>query len=123
MSRTVNRVTLLGNAGADPDVRETGSGTRVAHLSLATNRVFRQNGGPQRRTEWHRLTFWGNQAETVDRYVNKGAKLYIEGRIEYGSYDRDGVAIPTVDVVVEDFVMLDPRPVEEDEPEETLATA
>jgi single-strand DNA-binding protein len=123
MSRTVNRIILLGNAGADPDVRETGAGTRVAHLSLATNRVYRQDGEPQRRTEWHRLTFWGRQAETVELYVSKGAKMYIEGHIEYGSYDRDGVAIPTVDVVVEDFVMLDPRPAEADEPKEALATA
>jgi single-strand DNA-binding protein len=123
MSRTVNRVTLLGNAGAEPDMRDAGSGTRVAHLSLATNRVFRQNGESQRRTDWHRLTFWGRQAETVERYVNKGAKLYIEGRIEYGSYDRDGVAVPTVDVVVEEFVMLDPRPIDTDEAAEALVTA
>lgn len=123
MSRTVNRVTLLGNAGAEPDMRDAGSGTRVAHLSLATNRVFRQNGESQRRTDWHRLTFWGRQAETVERYVNKGAKLYIEGRIEYGSYDRDGVAVPTVDVVVEEFVMLDPRPIDTDETAEALVTA
>jgi single-strand DNA-binding protein len=123
MSRTVNRVILLGNAGAEPDVRETGSGTRVAHLSLATNRLFRQNGESQERTEWHRLTFWGRQAETVERYVNKGAKLYIEGRIEYGSYDRDGVTVPTVDVVVEEFVMLDPRPIDADEMDEVLVTA
>ena len=123
MSRTVNRVILLGNAGAEPDVRDTGSGTRVAHLSLATNRVFRQNGESQIRTDWHRLTFWGRQAETVESYVNKGAKLYIEGRIEYGSYDRDGVAVPTVDVVVEEFVMLDPRPIDTDEAAEALITA
>jgi single-strand DNA-binding protein len=122
MSRTVNRVILLGNAGAGPDVRETGAGTRVAHLSLATNRLFQQNGESQKRTDWHRLTFWGRQAETVERYVNKGAKLYIEGRIEYGSYDREGVAVPTVDVVVEEFVMLDPRPIDADEVDEALVT-
>lgn len=122
MSRTVNRVILLGNAGSEPDVRDTGSGTRVAHLSLATNRLFRQNGESQQRTDWHRLTFWGRQAETVERYVSKGAKLYIEGRIEYGSYDREGVAVPTVDVVVEEFVMLDPRPVDAGEVDEALVT-
>ena len=122
MSRTVNRVILLGNTGAEPDVRETASGTRVAHVSLATNRVFQQNGESQDRTDWHRLTFWGRQAETVERYVSKGAKLYIEGRIEYGSYDREGVAVPTVDVVVEEFVMLDPRPIHGGEVDEPLVT-
>ena len=110
MSKTVNRVILVGNVGSDPDVRETQSGTRVAHLSLATNRVFLRSGETQRRTDWHRLTFWRGQAETVEKYVTKGARLYVEGHLEYGSFERDGVAIPTVDVVVEDLVMLDPRP-------------
>lgn len=109
MSRTVNRVTLVGNAGADPDVRETAGGTKVAHLSLATNRVYTRDGEEHRRTDWHRLTFWGRAAETVERYVRKGTRLYAEGRIEYGSYERDGVSIPTVDVVVREFVMLDGR--------------
>lgn len=110
MSRTVNRVILVGNAGSDPDLRETGTGTPVAHLSLATNRVFQRNGEEQRRTDWHRLTFWGRMAETVERYVRKGSRLFIEGRLEYGSFEREGISIPTVDVIVQDFVMLDPRP-------------
>lgn len=109
MPRSVNRVTLVGNAGSDPDVRETGNGTPVAHLSLATDRTFRRNGEVQRRTDWHRLTFWGKAAETVERFVHKGSKLYVEGRIEYGSYEREGVSIPTVDIIVGDFVLLDPR--------------
>ncbi len=122
MSRSVNKVTLVGNAGSDPDVRETGTGTRVAHLSLATNRTFRRNGDVQRRTDWHRLTFWGRAADTVERYVRKGARLYVEGRIEYGSFERDGVTIPTVDVVVSEFVMLDPRgPAELEEADEEAA--
>lgn len=109
MSRSVNRVTLVGNAGSDPDVRETGKGTRVAHVSLATNRSYEVDGEEQRRTDWHRLTFWGRAAEAAERYVRKGTRLYVEGRIEYGSYERDGVTIPTVDVVVQDFVFLDGR--------------
>lgn len=110
MARSVNRVTLVGNVGGDPDVRETGSGTRVAHLSLATDRSFRRDGELLSRTDWHRLTFWGKAADTVERYVRKGARLYVEGRIEYGSYEREGTSIPTVDVIVGDFVMLDGRP-------------
>lgn len=109
MPRTVNRVILVGNAGSDPDLRETAAGTPVAHLSLATDRVFRKNGEMQKRTDWHRLTFWGRAAETVDRYVSRGGRLYVEGHLEYGSFEREGVSIPTVDVVVEDFVMLDRR--------------
>jgi len=109
MSRTVNRVILVGNAGSDPDVRDTASGTRVAHLSIATNRGYRKDGETQRRTDWHRITFWGRAAETVEQFVKKGARLYVEGHLEYGSFERDGVAIPMVDVVAEDFVMLDRR--------------
>lgn len=107
MPRSVNRVTLVGNVGSDPDVRETGNGTRVAHLSLATDRRFRRNGEVEKRTDWHRLTFWGKAAETVEQYVRKGSKLYVEGRIEYGTYEREGIEIPSVDVIVRDFVMLD----------------
>lgn len=109
MPRSVNRVTLVGNAGSDPDVRETGNGTPVAHVSLATDRQFRRNGEVEKRTDWHRLTFWGKAADTVGRYVRKGSRLYVEGRIEYGSYERDGVQVPSVDVIVRDFVMLDAR--------------
>lgn len=107
MSRSVNRVILVGNAGADPDIQRTASGTVVAHLSLATNRRFRVNGEMQERTDWHRLTFWAAAAETVESYVRRGSRLYVEGRLEYGSYDRDGQSIPTTDVIVQEFVFLD----------------
>ena len=108
MSRSVNRVILVGNTGADPDVRETSRGTKVAHVSLATNRRYEQDGQEQQRTDWHRLTFWGKNADTVERYLRKGTRIYVDGRIEYGSYERDEVTIPTTDVVVRDFVFLDP---------------
>ncbi|MDH3732874.1 MAG: single-stranded DNA-binding protein [Gemmatimonadota bacterium] len=116
MSRTVNRVILVGNTGSEPDLRETANGTAVAHVSLATNRLFRRNGETQERTDWHRLTFWGRAAETIEKFVGKGHRMYVEGHLEYGSFDRDGVAIPTVDVVVENFVMLDPRVEPSEEP-------
>lgn len=125
MSRSVNRVILVGNAGSDPDVRETQGGTRVAHVSLATNRLFSFNGRQQEKTEWHRLTFWGKRAGTVENYLRKGTRIYVEGRIEYGSYDRDGVSVPTTDVVVRDFVFLDPGPAARSETweEETMEGA
>ncbi len=107
MARSVNRVILVGNAGSDPEMRATGSGTKVAHVSLATDRRYKLNGQEQTRTDWHRLTFWGRTAETAERLIRRGKRVYIEGRIEYGSFDRDGVSIPTCDVVVQDFVLLD----------------
>jgi single-strand DNA-binding protein len=68
-----------------------------------------QNGQEQRKTDWHRLTFWAGAAETVEKWARKGTRMYVEGRIQYGSYDRDGVSIPTADVVVQEFVFLDGR--------------
>jgi single-strand DNA-binding protein len=109
MSRSVNRIILVGNAGSEADVRQTASGTTVAHVSLATNRVFNRDGELQKKTDWHRLTFWGKAAEAIEKYLRKGTRLFVEGRVEYGSYDRDGVAVPTTDVIVQDFVFLDPR--------------
>jgi len=108
VGRSVNRIILVGNVGSDPDVRRTAAGTPVAHLSLATNRRFRRNGEDQERTDWHRLTFWARSAETVERYVRRGARLYVEGRLEYESYERDGQSVPTADVIVHDFMFLDP---------------
>ncbi|MCE2454202.1 MAG: single-stranded DNA-binding protein [Gemmatimonadetes bacterium] len=109
MSRSLNKVMLIGNVGGDPDVRTTRSGTRYAKLSLATNRRWknRQDGSEQEKTEWHRLTFWGRTAEIVEQYVSKGARLYIEGRIEYSeSESRDGQTRYWTDVIVEDMLML-----------------
>jgi single-strand DNA-binding protein len=110
MSKSVNRVILVGNAGSDPDVKETANGKTVAHLSLATNHQWRNaEGVTQSRTSWHRLTFWNGAAGVIAKHVRKGSRLYVEGRIEYGSYERDGTMIPTCDIQVEEFVFLDSK--------------
>lgn len=108
MSRSVNKVILVGNAGRDPDVHTTAGGTRVAHVSLATSRRFSRNGGTEERTEWHRLTLWDKLAEVAEEYVRKGDRLYVEGRIEYGSFEKNGVTVPTAEVRVNEMVMLGP---------------
>lgn len=110
MSRSVNKIILVGNVGQDPDIQETGSGTKVAHLSLATNRRTSGNGEEAtERTDWHRLTLWNRLAQFTQDYVSKGDRVYVEGRLEYDSYERDGVTIPTADVVVRELVLLTPR--------------
>lgn len=110
MSRSVNKIILVGNVGQDPDVQETASGTKVVHLSLATNRRMSSNGEEQKeRTDWHRLTLWNRLAQFTEDYVTKGDRVYVEGRLEYDSYERDGVTIPTADVVVRELVLLSPR--------------
>jgi single-strand DNA-binding protein len=111
MSRSVNKIILVGNVGQDPDIHETGNGTKVAHFSLATNRRTTGNGEePQERADWHRLTLWNRLAQFAQDYVAKGDRVYVEGRLEYDSYERDGVSIPTADVNVRELVLLSPRP-------------
>lgn len=126
MSRSINKVILVGHVGRDPDVQTTASGTRVAHFSLATSRrIPRANGGVEERTQWHRLTVWDRLAEIAQEYVRKGDRLYVEGRIEYDSFEKNGVTVPTAEVHVRELVMLGvPRAVaevEEDEEEEQEA--
>jgi single-strand DNA-binding protein len=108
MSRSLNKVMLIGNVGAEPEIRTTGAGTKIAKVSLATNRTFADRSGQQQdKTEWHRLTFWDKLAEVVERYVHKGDRLYIEGRLEYSqTQDDQGNVKYWTDIVVREMVML-----------------
>ena len=109
MSRGVNKVFLLGNVGQDPDVRSTQSGTRVAKLSLATNRTWKDSSGQQQeKTEWHRLTVFGKLADVVEQYVKKGDRLYVEGRIEYTETEgNDGTRRYWTAIIVHELTMLE----------------
>ncbi len=108
MSRSLNKVMLIGNIGSEPEVRTTPSGTKVAKVSLATNRKFNDRSGQQQeKTEWHRLTFWDRLAELVEQYVHKGDRLYVDGRLEYSQTEDDkGNVRYWTDIVVQDMVML-----------------
>ncbi len=108
MSRSLNKVMLIGNLGADPEIRTTPSGTKVAKLSMATNRSFQDRTGQQQeRTEWHRLTFFGKLADIVEQYVKKGDRLYTEGRLEYSqTQDEQGNVRYWTDIVVTEMLML-----------------
>jgi single-strand DNA-binding protein len=105
MSRSVNKIILVGNVGRDPDVQTTAAGTKVAHLSMATSRRIPRNGGYEDRTEWHRLTLWDRLAQLAEDY-RKGDRLYVEGRMEYDSFERNGVTIPTAEITVREVVLL-----------------
>src|SRR5688572_17785862 len=111
MSRSLNKVMLIGNVGSDPEIRTTGGGTKMAKVSLATNRTFTDRSGQQQeKTEWHRLTFWERMAELVEQYVKKGDRLYIEGRLEYSTTEDDkGNQRYWTDIVVREMVMLSGR--------------
>lgn len=108
MARSLNKVMLIGNVGAEPEMRSTGGGTKIAKVSLATNRTFSDRSGQQQeKTEWHRLTFFDRLAELVEQYVHKGDRLYVEGRLEYSQTEDDkGQPRYWTDIVVREMVML-----------------
>jgi single-strand DNA-binding protein len=108
MSRSLNKVMLIGNVGNDPEIRATSSGARVAKVSVATNRSWtdRNSGQKSEKTEWHRLTFFGRLVDVVEQWVKKGDRLYVEGRIEYSQTEGDGGPKYWTDIVVTEMVML-----------------
>jgi single-strand DNA-binding protein len=108
MSRSLNKVMLIGNVGNDPEIRATSSGARVAKVSVATNRTWSDRSGQQQeKTEWHRLTFFGRLVDIVEQWVKKGDRLYVEGRIEYSqTQDEQGGTRYWTDIVVNEMVML-----------------
>lgn len=99
MSRSLNKAMIIGNLGADPEVRSVGSGTKVAEFSVATSRQWTgRDGQQQEKTEWHRIVAWGFNPEkdglagVAERFLKKGDRVYVEGQIEYRSYDdKEGV--------------------------------
>lgn len=106
MSKSLNKIMLIGNVGSDPEVRKVGDG-QVANFSLATNRIWTDASGTKReKVQWHRCNAWGKQAVVIEQYVKKGDRLYIEGEMEYGSYEKDGHTQYTADVKVWNFIML-----------------
>lgn len=109
MSRGVNRVTLLGNVGKDPELRYTPNGTAVASFSLATTERYKgQDGEWKDQTEWHNLVCWRRQAEIAGEYVKKGRKLYVEGKIRTRSYDnKEGQKVYRTEIVIDTFILLD----------------
>ena len=110
---SLNKVMLIGNVGKDPDVRYRDNGYCVASVALATTERARtlQNGTQvPERTEWHNLVFWRGLAETVEKYVHKGDKLYIEGSLHSHSYDdQNGVKRYVTEIYVDNMEMLTPR--------------
>ena len=116
MSRSLNKVTLIGNLGADPEVRSTSGGNRVATFSLATSRQWNSpSGEKQEKTEWHRCVVWNTKmstlADIVERYLKKGDKAYVEGRIEYRQWqDKEGQTRYSTEINVRELIMLTPRP-------------
>ncbi len=115
MSRSLNKVMLIGNLGADPEVRSTNNGSRVATLSLATSRQWTgQGGGKQEKTEWHRVICWNNKgaqlADLAEKYMKKGDRIYIEGRVEYRTWeDREKQTRYVTEIIAREVLLLSSR--------------
>jgi single-strand DNA-binding protein len=104
---SVNKVILVGNLGADPELKYTPSSRALCNLRIATTEVYKDKGGQrQEKTEWHRVTVWGDQAENCSKYLAKGRSVYIEGRLQTRSYDKDGQKHYATDVVADRVVFL-----------------
>ena len=115
MSRSVNKVTLIGNLGNDPEVRTTAGGGKVATFSLATSRQWNsQTGEKQEKTEWHRCVAWNGRqgsgmglADIVEKYCRKGERVYVEGSIEYSQWkDKEGQTRYTTEIRVRELMLL-----------------
>jgi single-strand DNA-binding protein len=105
---SVNKVILIGNLGTDPELKYTPSNRPLCNLSIATNEVFKDKSGQrQERTEWHRVTVWGEQAEHCSKYLNKGRSVYVEGRLQTRSWDdKEGKKRYSTDIVADRVVFL-----------------
>lgn len=107
----LNKVELIGRVGNDPEVRQLDGGQKVASFSLATSEKYTDKSGvKQEKTEWHSCKCWGKTSDIVEKYIKKGALLFIEGKITYGKYtNKDGNEVKTTDIMVNNVQMLDSR--------------
>ena len=110
MAGSLNKVMLIGNLGRDPEVRTTQGGGQVANMTVATSESWmnKKNGEKQEKTEWHKLVIFGKGAEIVSKFLRKGSKVFIEGRLQTRKWqNKEGQDQYTTEVVVDNFTMLD----------------
>jgi len=111
MSRSLNKVMIIGNLGADPEIRSTTSGTRVATLSVATSRRWNDRSGQQQeKTEWHKIVAWDRLAEICEQFLKRGDRVYVEGSVEYRQWEgQDGQTRYTTEIRAREMIMLGGR--------------
>lgn len=111
MSRSVNKATLIGVLGKDPEVRYMPNGTAVANLNMATDESYKdkQSGQKVEKTEWHRVVAYARLAEIMGEYLKKGSKVYIEGKLQTREWEKDGIKRYTTEIVANEMTMLDGR--------------
>lgn len=112
---SLNKIMLIGNVGKDPEVRLSKSGDSMATFTLATSYGTKTDAGREQQTEWHRIVLWRVLAEQAEKYVRKGRKLYIEGRLQTRKYEQNGEQKSITEVVADRMEFLDSRPAEDSE--------
>jgi len=107
---SVNKVILIGNLGRDPETRYLPNGDAVTSISVATTETWKdKNGDKQEKTEWHRVSLFRRLGEIAGEYLKKGSQVYIEGRIEYREYEKDGQKRYSTDIIASEMKMLGSR--------------
>ena len=111
MSRTLNKVMLIGNVGKDPDINFTPSGVKVAQFRMATSETWKdKEGAIQEHTDWHTIVAWRGLADVVEKLVHKGSRVYVEGRIQTRSYDdKEGQKRYVTEIVADNLLLLDAK--------------
>ncbi len=104
----LNKVMIIGNLGRDPEVTYTQSGVAVAKIAVATSETWndKTTGEKREKTEWHRITFFGKQAETIGRYMSKGSQIYVEGRLQTSQYEKDGITRYSTEIMANNFQFI-----------------
>ena len=108
MNAMRNRVQLIGNVGNDPEIKTLETGKKLAHLTIATNEIYKNEKGDKvEKTEWHRVTAWGKTAEIIEKFVVKGKEVAIDGKLTHRSYDdKNGEKRFITEVVVNEILLL-----------------
>jgi len=107
---SVNKVSLIGFVGQQPEMKYTAAGAAICNFSIATTEAWtdKKTGDKKEETAWHRIVVFGKRAEVVGKYVEKGHRLYVGGRLKYGDYqNKEGINVKTTDIILTDFDFLE----------------
>jgi len=112
MARSLNKVQLIGNLGADPEVRHLESGVNVANIRIATTETYTDKTSGQKidKTDWHRVVLWRGLATIAEQYMHKGDQVYVEGKIRNRSYEKDGVTHYITEIYADNVLLLGGKP-------------
>lgn len=113
MARSYNRIELIGHLTHDPDLRLTPKGTAVCSFRVATNRVWTtESGEKQEESAFHRIVAWKTLAEQCGKFLHKGSRVFVAGRLAYRSYAKDDVQVLVAEIIIDEMILLDAKPTE-----------